>query len=245
MTRPFFALALLSAGFAAARNRELRQHRRPRTDPSGAVIQNAQVTVRRTDTNQAAAQLTDREGRFRFAYLRIGSYEISVAKNGFAGVTQAAALGVGAALSCPSLFRSAQPKPALSSTLNLPCLKTPAARLRAPSTCGNRQPASERAQLPRPCAARSGSVAHQYRRRRTPRLSDKRTGESPPHPPYLSAYRRSTPRQTSSEHPASRIPSIARHSLSSTFTGALNTDGDLDGGVSTGSQGPVQEEDTI
>src|SRR4030095_15778040 len=54
------------------------------TDPSGAMVPGAQVTVRHTDTNSSAAAETDGEGRFRFPYLKVGPYEITVRKPGFA-----------------------------------------------------------------------------------------------------------------------------------------------------------------
>src|ERR1700716_3675172 len=53
-------------------------------DPSGAVIAGAQVTARQTDTNLTSTVNTDREGRFRFPFLRVGPYEIKVHHDGFA-----------------------------------------------------------------------------------------------------------------------------------------------------------------
>jgi len=48
------------------------------TDPTGAVVSGAAVTTRETNTNLTAMAMTDQEGRFRFAYLKPGSYEITV-----------------------------------------------------------------------------------------------------------------------------------------------------------------------
>src|SRR5262245_4908423 len=67
------------------------------TDPSGAVVVGAFVLVRQTATNVVSSVETDREGRFRFPYLRVGSYEVSVHKDGFRGATQPLVLTVGAA----------------------------------------------------------------------------------------------------------------------------------------------------
>ena len=47
-------------------------------DPSGAVVRDAQVTARHTETNVTGHATTDEDGRFRFPYLRIGPYEITV-----------------------------------------------------------------------------------------------------------------------------------------------------------------------
>ena len=54
------------------------------TDPSGAVVPGAQVTARQTDTNLTRTATTDAEGRFRFPYLKVGRYEITVQREGFA-----------------------------------------------------------------------------------------------------------------------------------------------------------------
>ena len=70
-------------------------------DPSGAVVGGAKVTARQTETNQTSEAATDRDGRFRFAYLRIGPYEVSVQKQGFADTVRKAQLTIGAAFDLP------------------------------------------------------------------------------------------------------------------------------------------------
>jgi len=71
------------------------------TDPSGDVVQGAQVIARQTDTNLTRSTTTDPEGRFRFAYLKVGPYEIEVQAKGFAEVTRRLALTLGAAYELP------------------------------------------------------------------------------------------------------------------------------------------------
>jgi outer membrane receptor protein involved in Fe transport len=71
------------------------------TDPSGALVEGAQVAVRHTDTNLTWNLTTDREGRFRFPYLRVGPYEITVSGQGFAAVKRSLTLTVGAAFELP------------------------------------------------------------------------------------------------------------------------------------------------
>ena len=71
------------------------------TDPSGDVVQGAQVTARQTDTNLTRSAMTDQEGRFRFSYLKVGPYEIKVQAKGFAEVTRLLTLTVGAAYELP------------------------------------------------------------------------------------------------------------------------------------------------
>ena len=71
------------------------------TDPSGAVVEGAQITVRQADTNLTWILTSDREGRFRFPYLRVGPYEITVSGRGFAEVKRSLTLTVGAAFELP------------------------------------------------------------------------------------------------------------------------------------------------
>ena len=54
------------------------------TDPSGAVIQGARVSGRQTDTGITNVTSTGRDGRFRFPYLQVGCYDITVSHAGFA-----------------------------------------------------------------------------------------------------------------------------------------------------------------
>jgi hypothetical protein len=70
-------------------------------DPSGAAVAGAQVTARETDTNFTATETTDRDGRFRFAYLHVGQYELKVRKQGFADQVRALTLTVGSAFDLP------------------------------------------------------------------------------------------------------------------------------------------------
>src|SRR5215471_13376578 len=71
------------------------------TDPSGAVVENAHVKARQTETNITSATITDREGRFRFPYLRLGAYEVTVAYPGFAEAKRPVTLTVGSAFELP------------------------------------------------------------------------------------------------------------------------------------------------
>jgi hypothetical protein len=70
-------------------------------DPSGAVVHGAEVTARHVDTNVTAKTVTDAEGRFRFPYLKIGPYVVTVRQAGFRDATQALALSAGAAFELP------------------------------------------------------------------------------------------------------------------------------------------------
>src|SRR5580765_1769521 len=73
-------------------------------DPQRAVVPGAVVTARNTDTNLAAESVTDQAGRFRFPYLRVGPYEITVRLAGFADVTRMLTLTVGSAFEVPVML---------------------------------------------------------------------------------------------------------------------------------------------
>ena len=75
------------------------------TDPQGAVVPGAQVTARETETNVTRETVTDRDGRFRFPYLKVGRYEITVRLQGFADATRALTLTIGSAFELPITLR--------------------------------------------------------------------------------------------------------------------------------------------
>src|SRR5215470_1935481 len=53
------------------------------TDPSGAIIQNANITLRNHGTNETLTAATDQDGLYRFALLPAGEYELTVEAAGF------------------------------------------------------------------------------------------------------------------------------------------------------------------
>src|SRR5687768_3719885 len=53
------------------------------TDPSGASVPNAEVTIQNVDTNQSRKTVTDSNGNYEFPFLPIGSYTLSVTATGF------------------------------------------------------------------------------------------------------------------------------------------------------------------
>jgi hypothetical protein len=70
-------------------------------DGSGAMVQNAKVTCRQTETNISSTLLTDREGRFRFPYLSVGPYEVVVQRPGFTDTKTSVNVGMGSAFDLP------------------------------------------------------------------------------------------------------------------------------------------------
>src|SRR5581483_4752468 len=58
------------------------------TDPSGAIAQGAQVTATNVDTGQTLTTQTGADGTFQFLKLAVGTYEVTVRKEGFAPFTE-------------------------------------------------------------------------------------------------------------------------------------------------------------
>ncbi|HSS19717.1 MAG TPA: TonB-dependent receptor [Pyrinomonadaceae bacterium] len=67
-------------------------------DRSGAAVKSANVTVTNLETNQRLITTSDFEGRYRFPYLQVGSYQLSVEAPGFATLTQQLTVLVGQSL---------------------------------------------------------------------------------------------------------------------------------------------------
>lgn len=67
------------------------------TDPSGAVVAGAEAIALHLDTNNTLRTETDREGRFKFPYLQVGTYEFTIRRSGFADARRRLDLSLGAA----------------------------------------------------------------------------------------------------------------------------------------------------
>jgi len=94
------------------------------TDPQGAVVAGAAVTIRQTETNVAATGTTDASGRFRFPYLRVGPYELSVTAAGFEPALQPLILNAGAAFEIPISLRVAGLSEAVSVQAESPVIES-------------------------------------------------------------------------------------------------------------------------
>jgi hypothetical protein len=92
-------------------------------DASGAAIPNAKVTARQVDTNITSTLLADKEGRFRFPYLRVGQYEVRVQQSGFASAVQAVTLGLGSALELPVVLKVARSETNITVTGEAPLVE--------------------------------------------------------------------------------------------------------------------------
>src|SRR5690606_3131901 len=87
------AVAQQTVGDASVRGRV--------TDPSGAVLPGAEVSVRHVPTAVTQQAVTDEDGRFHFAYLRIGPSELEVRFPGFATSRRLLTLDAGSAFDIP------------------------------------------------------------------------------------------------------------------------------------------------
>jgi Carboxypeptidase regulatory-like domain/TonB dependent receptor len=101
------------------------------TDPSGRIIMEAEVRARNIDTNSTNVLVTDSDGRFRFAYLRPGAWEITVAKTGFADAKRMLTLAVGGAYDLPVTLALASSGSAVTVTAESASLETARSQIAA------------------------------------------------------------------------------------------------------------------
>ncbi|MEO6817278.1 MAG: TonB-dependent receptor [Edaphobacter sp.] len=92
-----FTLAVISMASASAQQTVNNASLSGRvTDPSGAVIANAQVTATQVATNISRSTSTNKNGHFRFPYLSLGAYDVHVSQPGFTDALHSVTLTVGA-----------------------------------------------------------------------------------------------------------------------------------------------------
>jgi Carboxypeptidase regulatory-like domain/TonB dependent receptor len=94
------------------------------TDPSGGLVANAEVEIRQTDTNFATRLLTGPEGRFRFPYLKVGPYQVTVTHPGFAITKLPLTLTIGAAFDLPITLSVASNQTDVTVQADAPVLET-------------------------------------------------------------------------------------------------------------------------
>ena len=114
-----FRLSLFLFGLVCAQAQETVNNGSLRgrvTDATGAVVENAQVTARQIETNLTGTAMTDREGRFRFPYLRLGPYEITVRQSGFSDAKRSVLLTVGSAFEVPIVLAVASAETSVTVT---------------------------------------------------------------------------------------------------------------------------------
>jgi outer membrane receptor protein involved in Fe transport len=90
-----FVLTLVFANYAAGQSLTLGGIAGRVTDPTGAVIANANVSLKSVDTGEVQTSTSTTEGTYRFNLLKPGRYEITVNVSGFAKTVQSTTVAVG------------------------------------------------------------------------------------------------------------------------------------------------------
>lgn len=93
-------------------------------DAGGAVVGGASLTATNLETNQKQLATTDTNGRYRFPYLQVGTYKLSIEAQGFAPVTRQLTLTVGQALDLPLRLDVAGVSAQVSITADAPMIET-------------------------------------------------------------------------------------------------------------------------
>ena len=70
-------------------------------DARGAVVSGANITATHLETNQLFTATSDHEGRYRFPYLRTGTYDLKIDAAGFSTITRQLTVSLGQALDLP------------------------------------------------------------------------------------------------------------------------------------------------
>jgi len=97
-------------------------------DPAGAVIPNAKVQLKNTETSVAAATTSDAEGNYRFVSLAPGSYQITIDAAGFNTSNIAFTLATSQNLNVPVSMNVASATQAVEVTGQAPVLNTAESR---------------------------------------------------------------------------------------------------------------------
>ena len=90
-----FVLTLVYASVAAGQSLTLGGISGRVTDPTGAVIANASVSLKSLDTGETQTGTTNAEGVYRFNLLKPGRYEVTISVSGFAKTVQTVSVTVG------------------------------------------------------------------------------------------------------------------------------------------------------
>src|SRR6185437_2578874 len=93
-------------------------------DTGGAVVSGASLTATNLETNQKQTATTDRYGRYRFPYLQVGNYKLSIEAQGFAPLTKELTITVGQALDLSLKLEVAQLSAQVNIATDVPLIET-------------------------------------------------------------------------------------------------------------------------
>jgi hypothetical protein len=94
------------------------------TDPSGAVLSSASVTVKSQENGSTQAQSTNARGMYRFSLLPPGHYTVSVAVTGFREVNATAVVTIGQATTVNLALALSETTSTIEVTSDVPLLQT-------------------------------------------------------------------------------------------------------------------------
>lgn len=93
-------------------------------DATGAVVSGASLTAANLETNQKQTATTDNDGRYRFPYLQVGSYKLTVEAKGFSPLTKELTVTIGQALDLPLELDVAGISAQVNITSDVPMIET-------------------------------------------------------------------------------------------------------------------------
>ena len=118
-------LILLSAGLCVAQQNVTSASISGRIqDAQGSVVSGATINATHLETNQSFTTTSDHEGRYRFPYLRTGTYDLKVDAPGFSTVTKQLTITLGQALDLPIKLDVAGVSAQVSIGTDIPVVET-------------------------------------------------------------------------------------------------------------------------
>ena len=93
-------------------------------DANGSIVSGAILTITNLETNQKQTATSDGAGRYKFPYLQVGPYRLSITRNGFAPVTKEVTMTVGQAFDLPLRLEIAGLSAQVTVTSDIPVIET-------------------------------------------------------------------------------------------------------------------------
>lgn len=100
-------------------------------DDTGGAVPGATVQATHQATNIAATAITDAQGRFRFPYLKIGPYDITVTLSGFKDASRHVTVAAGSAFEMPITLPVAGLESAITVTADAPVIESARSQIAA------------------------------------------------------------------------------------------------------------------